>query len=222
MKAVIFDLDGTVIDSMGAYEATRLQMLYKCAPQLTSKELLEIEDKVSLNSEAFIDYVNENYRTNIDNIIFRDEVRKRVYNKYKTGFPLKKGFLEFLDYLDDKNIAYCLATASNNDNAEAIMKTLNLDNRFEFILTTYDVNASKLKPDIYIEAAKKLNEDVEDVVVFEDAPHAAITAKDAGFSVVVIEDDYFIDKQEKLKDIGDYYFESYDDLLEYIDTKKGL
>lgn len=222
MKAVIFDLDGTVIDSMGAYEAARLQMLYKCAPQLTSKELLEIEDKVSLNSEAFIDYVNENYRTNIDQIIFRDEVRKRVYNKYKTGFPLKKGFLEFLDYLDDKNIAYCLATASNNDNAEAIMQTLNLTNRFEFILTTDDVSASKLKPDIYLQAAKQLDLDVEDVVVFEDAPHAVKTAKAAGFAVVVIEDDYFMESHQELKSIGDYYFEDYDGLLDYIDTKKGL
>jgi len=84
---------------------------------------------------------------------------------------------------------------------------------FEFIITCTEVNTSKSEsPLIYKEALKKLGTKKDETVIFEDAPHAVLTAKKADFYVVGVYDDYFKNKKDNIMNTADKFIYSFSEL----------
>lgn len=216
-SSVIFDMDGTVIDSMQMYKDIRIEILEDMGITLSEKER-EVLDGVSQWEIPRI--LNDIRDEQIDEEYFVHIINTRLRDNYRQGFPLKKGVEKFLDYLDDKGIKYCIATASKNIQATSVFTKLGMLDRFEFVITTSDVARSKRFPTIYKEAAIMMGTTFEDTFVFEDALYAVNTAKDAGFKVVGIADDYFTKSRAEIISKADYFIEDYDDLMQQIEAGK--
>ncbi|NLC54471.1 MAG: HAD family phosphatase [Erysipelothrix sp.] len=215
-SAVIFDMDGTVIDSMGVYETVKYEVVEDMGITLSESEL---EVLSSVSHWEFPNVFNTLREEKLDESEFFHIVNTRVRNSYRIGFPLKKGVERFLDYMDEKGIKYCIATASKNINAISAFTHLDMMDRFEFIITTGDVDRSKRYPSVYKEAAIMLGSKISETFVFEDALYAVESAKRGGFKVVGIADKYFEKDRDKIIATADYFIEDYDDLMDQIEAK---
>lgn len=215
-SAVIFDMDGTVIDSMGIYDTVKYEVVEDMGITLDKKQL---EILKSVSHWEFPNTFNEIYdEVQLDESEFFHLVNTRVRDSYRRGFPLKKGMVRFLDYLDEKDIKYCIATASKNINAISAFTHLDMLNRFEFVITTSDVDRPKRYPTIYKEAAIMMGSKMRNTFVFEDALYAVKSAKEGGFKVVGIADRYFEENRQEIIDTADYFIEDYDDLMDQIEA----
>ncbi len=216
-SAVIFDMDGTVIDSMSIFRQVKYDVIADMGFELTAEEI-EMLDCIS--HWEFPKVLNEKFDADIDESDFFHIVNTRVREHYRQGFPLKKGVLRFFDYMDEHNIKYCIATASKNINAISTFKKLGLLDRFEFIITTSDVDRGKEYPTIYKEAAIMMQSHIKHTYVFEDALYAVKSAKEGGFKVVGIADEHFEKYRDEIIKTADYFIEDYDDLMEKIENKE--
>lgn len=214
-KAVIFDMDGTVLDSMGESLANRVSYLKVLGVHLTRKEEDEL-NHVSWSDTAA--WVNEKKGTKFEDKAFLDGILETHYNGYKESYKLIPGFIEFLDYLDKRNIKYAIATATRLYGAEYVFERFDLMDRIEFIITEGRVGVTKDHPDIYLEAARRMGADTSNTIVFEDALYAVKTAKNAGFKTIAIKEDRFIDDAKEIEAISDYFVEDFDELLEKIES----
>lgn len=106
------------------------------------------------------------------------------------------------------HLKMCIATATDKHLAAYALKRLNIDEYFEFILTSGEVGSSKQSPDIFIKAAEKLGLPASDIVVFEDALHAIEASKKAGFYTVGVHEPVFEQDREKIQQAADCYVRS--------------
>ena len=215
-SAVIFDMDGTVIDSMGVYEVIKYEVVEDMGIILTKDQLEKLD---SVSHWEFPNVFNEISEEKLDEDEFFHIVNTRLRDKYRKGFPLKKGVMRFLDYLDERDIKYCIATASKNINSISAFTELGIIDRFEFIITSGDVDRPKRYPTVYKEAAIMMESRISDTFVFEDALYAVESAKFGGFKVVGIADKYFEKHEDKIKEAADYFIKDYDDLMDQIEAK---
>ena len=213
VKAIIFDMDGTVLDSMGKSVRNRTKYLKSLGIDLTAAELVELE---TIGWDETSNWINKIRNTNFSKKAFFDGVLETHYNGYRESYKLIPGFLEFLDYLDDKNIKYAIATATRLYGAEDVFRRLNIIDRFEFIITEGRVGQTKDHPDIYHEAAKLMGSDTPNTMVFEDALYAVKTAKEAGYKTIAVKETVYKADEEEITKISDYIIEDFNELLNRI------
>ena len=177
IKGAIFDVDGTLLDSMGIWEDVGVRYL-KSIGKEPEANLSQILFPMSIEEGA--KYVKEHYELPyaIDEII--EGVLSIVRDFYYYEAPLKEGVKEILAALKEKEISMVIATSSEKDHIEKAFKRLGIDGYFEKIFTCSEVGESKSSPLIYWKAAEYLRTKPEETLVFEDAFHALLTAKSAG------------------------------------------
>lgn len=217
VKAVIFDMDGTALDSMGHSVSNRVNYLKTLGVELSKDEIKQLA-KVGWSDTA--DWVNSIRDTNFVKKAFLDGILETHYGAYKESYKLVPGFINFLDYLDEKNIKYAIATATRLYGAVDVFERFNLMDRIEFIITEGRVGVTKDYPDIYLEAARRMGSDPSNTVVFEDALYAIKTANKAGFTTVAVKEDRFKRDEKEIEKISDYVIEDFNELLDDIKNEK--
>ena len=133
-----------------------------------------------------------------------DGVNKMVAEIYRTKVTLKNGVREFLEVLKSKGVKMCVATVTDRPIVEDVLVRLGIRDFFDEILTCAEVGYNKETPHIYRAALEVLGMSKEETVVFEDALHALMTAKNDGFKVAAVYDKHET-KQAQMKENGDYY-----------------
>ncbi|MGO5051157.1 HAD family hydrolase [Lachnospiraceae bacterium LCP25S3_G4] len=188
-KYAIFDLDGTLIDSMSywAHLGTRyLKSRGLCA----KKDLQEAIRTMSLEEAAV--YFQEVYglEGTVESIV--DEIHQFIEIGYRTKIPLKEGVKEYIEILSQREVKMCVATATSKELAELALTRLGIMKYFSFIMDCKEAGIGKHHPNIYLMCATKLKQEkeniIEDIIIFEDAEYALETAYKAGFYTIGIQE----------------------------------
>lgn len=129
---------------------------------------------------------------------------------YRNDIMLKPGVMKMLQNVKAAGIKMCIATGTRRDVAQPFLDRTGLLDFMEFYIDSFDVHAFKEKPDIYLEAARRLGAEISDCAVFEDAEYCIRTAKNAGFFVAAIRDAVASREGEPQK-YSDLFWESWED-----------
>lgn len=209
-KAVIFDLDGTLIDSMGIW--TKIDEEYlNCFGHSVPKNLQEEITHLTLTETAI--YFKEKFNINdkIEDIL--STWHSMALHHYSNSIKLKDNVLPFLNKLKNNGIKIALATSNSVPLLEATLKNNGIYHYFDAISTTEEVEKSKNNPDIYLLSAKKLNINPKECLVFEDIVQAVKGAKLAGMTVYAIYDKSSENQKDELIKLSDRYIFNYKELL---------
>lgn len=184
MKGAIFDLDGTLVDSMPVW--AHIGEAYLLDQGITPPQHLRklIETKSLRESAAFFRTLG--VQASEEQIVAG--VVARVADLYERSIPLKPGAEALVKRLHRAGVRMCVATASNRPQAEAVLRRPGLLPYFQGIITCGEVGGGKESPAIYERALALLNVPKQETLVFEDALHALRTAQAAGFRVVGVYD----------------------------------
>lgn len=118
-----------------------------------------------------------------------EEMNAVMERHYRNDIPLKSGAVAYLSALSAQGVQMCVATATPEPLARACLARLGILDRFRFVLSCDAVSAGKDRPDVFLEAARRLGQTPDRIAVYEDAFFAAQTAKRAGFYTVGVWDD---------------------------------
>lgn len=185
MKCAIFDMDGTILDSMTMWHTIADRYLESIGK--TPRE--DLWDNVKrLNMIETAQYFIDEYGVQKTIEEIGVEVKELIMKFYAESLELKMGAREFLEKLNEKGIPCVLATATERSCVLACMKRLDCEKYFKEIITCLDLNTSKSSPLIFEESARRCGAKPEESVVFEDALHAIRTAHKAGFKVCAVYD----------------------------------
>lgn len=206
VEGVIFDLDGTLLDSMWIWDRIGNDYLDSIGIK-AQKDLSETLKEMSMKQAAQYFQTEYGVKKSEEQIIA--EVNELIADFYNEKVQLKEGVAEFLSYLSDKKIKMCVATASDRTLAINAMKRLNIVSFFEEVYTCGEIGCGKESAAIFEMALKKLETRKENTLVVEDSLHAIKTAKKAGFKVLGIYDSAEIN-QEKVQMYADYYWKSFE------------
>lgn len=210
IKAAIFDLDGTLVNSLWVWDSIDNEYLSKhniIPPKNLHTEICHL---------SFIDtakYFKERFNILDDIETIMNEWHEMALYEYCNNVHLRSGAKEFLDLLKKKNIKIALATSNSEQLLTATLKNNNIYEYFDCITTTSEVNNGKDHPDVYLLSAKKLNVSPDECIVFEDILAAVQGAKKANMKVFAIKEDFSLDNIEEIKLQSDYFFESFTNLL---------
>lgn len=210
IKAVIFDLDGTLVDSMWLWKEIDIAYLSKFGLELPDDYQNEIEGK-SFTETAI--YTKERFQIPDSVEDMKAEWNQMAWDYYMTKVPLKKGVIDFLGYCKKHHIKMGIASSNSHLLVDNIAERFGLNDYLSCIITGCDVNKGKPAPDVYLKASDELGIKPENCLVFEDISAGIIAGKSAGMKVCAVADEYSIDQLEQKKKLADYYIEDYTEIL---------
>ena len=212
LQSAIFDMDGTLLDSMPAWE-------HLCSGLIRE---MGLEPEPDLDATVSVmtmrqgaEYCRERYglAQTADEII--DLVNGRMEDFYHNRVRAKAGVQKFLSLLKMEGVWMYVATNTDRSLAEAGLRHTGLDGYFRGLMTCAEVGIGKNdSPEIYDRCMRRLRSTKKDTVVFEDALHAIQTAKEAGFRVCAVYDDSSRDDQAAIQALSDYYIRSFEEMFE--------
>ncbi|CZQ97244.1 HAD family hydrolase [Trichococcus collinsii] len=208
LEAAIFDLDGTLLDSMPIWQGLGENYLLqkKLQPALGLQDALK---KMSLQQAA--QHFQAAYGLHEAEETILSEIAMLIADFYRYEVPLKAGVAEYLQQLQAQNVKMCIATATERNLAESALERLDIRKYFSTILTSSEVKVGKEDPLIYQRALEQLGAPATKTVVFEDALHAIETATAAGFRVVGVYDETAAQDKERIKALTEQYIYSFSD-----------
>lgn len=182
MNYSIFDVDGTILDSMEVWNTLASQYVQSLG-RAPEKNLDEIVSDMSLEQSAI--YLKNHYKINKQEERIISEILNFISDFYEYEVKLMPGFKEFISHYDSMNV---IGTSCDEELVKIALNRLGVLNYFEDIITCSKVNKSKDDLDFYLACAQVLNQRPEDIVVFEDADYCIDVARKVGFKVIKIKD----------------------------------
>lgn len=209
-EAVIFDLDGTLVDSMWMWKSIDREYLDRFQISLPTDLQSQIEG-MSFTETA--EYFKKRFELKDSIEKIKADWNQLAWDKYMTEVPLKQGVLEFLTHCKQEGLKMGIATSNSVELVTNIAKVHNLDQYIEIIRTSCDVKKGKPAPDIYLLVAQQLKVIPQKCLVFEDIVPGIQAGKAAGMTVCAVEDPYSANQREEKKKLADYYINNYYEIL---------
>ena len=206
IKGVIFDVDGTLLDSMPIWHDVGARFL-KTLHITPEPELGNTLFTMSLEEGAC--YLKEHYTLKQDIFQIQEGILQIVQDFYRNEVLLKSGVHRFLDYLKSHHIPMVLATAGDEKLIMCALKRLQVDSFFKAIFSCSQFQTTKKEATLYQVAAHYIGAKPQQICIFEDAYHALLTAKQAGFQTVAIADAANAQNLLQILTITDYYLKDY-------------
>lgn len=214
IKGAIFDMDGTLLDSMHIWSEVGLMFLK--SKGVEPPEGIEDEFvKMSMVQAAEYYIKNIDPDETVTGIV--KEVNKLVEGFYYNEVLNKEGIPEFLEFLKSRGVKMCVATATDRHLVEKALERNGILKYFSEIFTCTSVGAGKDTPVIYDVATEHLGTDKENTFIFEDALYAIETARKADYAIVGIKDISEKANPETVKNLCDYYIEDYSEIYKYFE-----
>lgn len=210
MKFIIFDLDGTLIDSMPVWRGTGSGFL-KNHNFPVPANLMEVVKTQTIWQTA--EWFRSELGVPMEAKDIVAEIVEFVVDAYRHTIPLKDGAKEYLEKMAQEGAKMCLLTASEADYILPALDRLEIHKYFSHVLTCTELGKFKDDGAAYLAAMEKMGGTLEDTVVFEDAYYAVKGAKSAGFQVYAVLDEVVReDDIDKIKATADRCFHSYHEL----------
>ena len=212
LQSAIFDMDGTLLDSMPIWKGLGASMLR----QLGIEPAPELEEKLkTLSLRDGVAYCKDYYQLpqTVDQLV--GMVFDKIHDFYCEKVQPKPGVEKFLSLLKMEGVWMYVATATDRPLAEAALRHAGIDGYFRGLITSQEVGVGKGESaEIYERAMRRLQSNKKDTVVFEDAYHAIQTAKAAGFRVAAVYDASEAANQPTIREMADYYIRSFEEMFE--------
>lgn len=210
IEAVIFDMDGTIIDSMWVWD--EIDQVFFASRQIPYSKNLQHEIE-GMHIEEIATYFKQKFNLPETEEELISIWTQMAYDVYQNEVDYKHGARRFLHYLKKNHIKMAIATSNSIDMVEAIHTRLNFQDFFQCIVTSSEVNKGKPAPDVYLEAARRLQVAPEKCLVFEDIPMGMLAGKNAGMKVCGVHDLSSCDQEIQKQQYCDYYIHSFHDLF---------
>lgn len=215
ITGAIFDLDGTILDTMEQWDNLGLRYLqeHNIAPK---QDFLDRIGTMSLRESAQV--FHDEYGVNLDVADIIKELVARLRKLYANEAKIKPGAIDVLRFLKRNGVEITLATATSNELARDGLRLTGALKFFDGIFSCRDpeIKESKKSPKIFDHARKFLGSSLAETIVVEDALYAIETAKKAGYFVIAIYDDSERSRKETIQSIADVYVENHVELLEWL------
>lgn len=210
-EAVLFDLDGTLIDSMWLWHAIDIEYLkrFNLTPP---KDLSTAIEGMSYHETAV--YFKERFNINDSLEKIKSDWDEMSHDMYCTKVSLKPGVQSFLELLKNKGIKMAIGTSNSYSLAVDVLKAHNIYEYFNTIVTSGMVGQGKPNPDVYLEAARQINVVPDKCIVFEDVVQGIMAGKNAGMKVVGVFDEASKNTTDEKIRLADYYVETIEDFIE--------
>ena len=206
-KFAIFDMDGTLVDSMPIWKNLAYEYLHSKGIENIPNQVMQTIMPMTLieSSKYFIDY----FKLDCTPCEVMQDMSNIMEYHYKNDIQLKPKTIVYLNELNDKGVVMCVASSTSKYLMDACLSRLGIKNYFKFLLSSEEVGVGKTSPKVYLEAIKKMDATIEETAVFEDALFAIKTAKQAGFYTVGIYEKIDRDNIEDVKQAVDEFLDFY-------------
>ncbi len=206
IQAVIFDLDGSLVDSMWIWKQIDIDYLGRFGYQLPKNLQSEIEGMSFLETALYMQK-RFDIPQKVEEMIA--DWNRMAWDKYENQVFLKPGAAQFLQECKNRNIKLGIASSNSRELVENVIQARGLQGLFGCIMTGSDNVRGKPAPDIYLCAAKGLAVEPKYCLVFEDIVQGILAGKNAGMRVCAVEDTYSAHQREEKRQLADYYIEDY-------------
>ena len=197
-KYAIFDMDGTLIDSMVFWKNLATEYLTSKGILQIPADILEQIKPMTMSESAALFRREFGLTGDVE-----AQMNEMMEDHYRNDIPLKPGAWEYLENLHRQGVRMCGASATAEHLMESCLTRLGVRQYFEFLLSCETVGAGKRSPLVYQEAARRLGAVPGQIAVYEDALYAVQTAKAAGFHVVGVYDDSAADSWQAIEQESD-------------------
>ncbi len=209
-NAYLFDFDGTLVDSMPTYVSAMLRILDENGIEYAD-DLVKIITPLGLHGTADY-YIKMGVNKSREEIIM--QMKEYMYEEYLYNIPAKENVIEVLKSLKEKGAKLSVLTASPHVTLDPCLKRLGIFDLFDNVWSCDDFSTTKADPQIYVKAAEKIGERVEDILFLDDNYNADVTAKSAGMQVCAVYDESSKDYIDEMKAAADYYIYNFAELLD--------
>lgn len=221
IRAAIFDIDGTLLDSTEIWEEAGARYLHSLGidPEQNLGRIL-----FSMTIEEGAAYTKKRYRLPQSTEEIRQGVLDTVRDFYEREAQAKDGVGVFLERLREAGIPMITVTAGYREYSMRALKRLGLAGYFQTMLTCSELGLSKREPEIWRRAAEYLRTEPEETWVFEDALHAIKGAKSAGLRTAAVADEHSRTERGRIREAADVYIESWreaGEILELLPEQTG-
>lgn len=210
IKAVIFDLDGTMVDSMWVWAAIDKDFIYKYDLKVPDNFYQEMEGKSFTETAQYFLEIFPELNMTLDEL--KNSWTDMAFEKYTKEVEIKDGLYGFLEELQKRNIYMGIATSNGRELVEAVLEAKGINQFFRSVRTSCEVKAGKPAPDVYLKVAEELHVQPEECLVFEDVPMGILAGKNAGMKVCAVEDTFSEQQVVKKRKLADYYIQNYNDI----------
>ena len=210
-EAVIFDLDGTLADSMWVWSQIDIDFL--------GRFHLEVPEGLQYDLEGMsFTETAEYFKNRFSLPISVDEIKQiwqeMAMDAYSHDVLLKPRAREFVLFLKERNIRMAVASSNTYELIDAVLRNHGIRECFDRIITSCQVKKGKPAPDVYLEAARSLNVSPSQCIVFEDIIPGIQAGKNAGMTVCAVEDEYSHPYNKEKKECADYFITSYQQVMD--------
>lgn len=210
MTGAIFDVDGTILDSM--------QVWYKVTTNFFEMHNLVLtEEKAASYKEMTLDeslpQINEEFNLGMTNDEILEEFRQLIIHEYAFNIQLKPNIDIYLKKLHDSGVKIAVATSGYEGMCKSAFKRLDILKYIDAYAFSSEVGVNKGNPDIYLLAAERIGLKPQDCTVYEDIVLGLETARKAGFKTCAIYDDTNSYETQRLKQVSDRYITGWEELL---------
>lgn len=212
IQAVIFDIDGTLVDSMGVWHEIDIEYFGLLGIPMPPTLQKDIEGMSFTETAVYFKDTFQLAEKTVDDIKL-DWIRM-AHEKYLYEIKAKPGAKEYMKFLKEKGMKIGCATSNHKTLAQAALQPHGFSGKVDSIRTACEVNKGKPAPDIYLKVAEDLGVDPKNCLVFEDIPNGMRAGKAAGMTVIGVEDSHSTKYAEEIHSICDYYIKDYYEMLE--------
>lgn len=209
-KAFLFDMDGTMLDSMGVWYQIDIAFCRRHGIVMPPALQREIEGFSFYQTAC---YFKERFHMAQTPEALMAEWNEMAMEAYSSSILLKPMVREFLEQTARRGILLGIATSNSMELAHAALKAHKLEPLFSCVLTAKEVPNGKPAPDIYLRLAQRLGVSPKECIVFEDVPAGILAGKRAGMTTVAVEDSYSHAVRDEKRRLADYFIDTYEELM---------